>query len=129
MRDRVRRDGIRLTATHLGRHVDADGWRHDQWRCTLSSAYWDGRFTTTYRMGVGHDGKKPKAEEVLDALVSDASLVENAEGFDDFCRDLGYDIDSRKAEQSYIACTTQTENLKNWLGARYNAYLWHTERL
>lgn len=129
LKDRIRRDEIRATVTDLGEHIDGEGWRHRQWRITLSSRHWPGRFTTsTFRTGIGWE-RKPNAADLLECLLSDAAGVKNAEGFDDWCREYGYDLDSRKAEQTFIACITQTEQLENWLGARLNAYLWHTERL
>lgn len=47
----------------------------------------------------------PTLEEVVQSLIMDASFVRHGQSFDDFCAELGYDEDSRKAEQSFAGCT------------------------
>jgi hypothetical protein len=37
----------------------------------------------------------------MSALLSDATCVLGGRGFEDFCGDLGYDPDSRKAEKLF----------------------------
>lgn len=44
----------------------------------------------------------PKAASVLYCLISDASASEMS--FDDWCGEFGYDTDSRKALETYMAC-------------------------
>ena len=64
---------------------------------------------TFYSKGPGHKSNKwpfkpipPSLEEVLDSLRLDWSLAHQS--FDDFCFELGYDPDSRKAYAIYEAC-------------------------
>ncbi len=53
---------------------------------------------------------KPIIEDVLYALVSDASF--SVETFPDFCSNIGYDTDSRKALEIYLACQENGEKLR-----------------
>lgn len=46
----------------------------------------------------------PKLEDVLHSLLSDGSAYFDAQRFEDWAADLGYDPDSRKAEATWRAC-------------------------
>lgn len=59
----------------------------------------DGRTATT-----AHVAKAPTLDMVLSSLASDANAYLNADGFEGFCEDFGYDTDSRAAERTYNAC-------------------------
>lgn len=48
--------------------------------------------------------KMPDAYDVESCLVSDATCAENCLDFDDFCWQMGYDTDSRKAHKIYSEC-------------------------
>lgn len=81
-----------------------------------------------FSQGSGHV-KPPTLSEVLDCLASDASDVENANGFEDWASDYGYDPDSRKAEKVYNQCVKARDGLRAFLGAAaYESLLWNTER-
>lgn len=54
--------------------------------------------------------KKPSPASVLSCLLSDASL--GAELFADFCTDMGYDEDSRKALAIYEECQKTAAQLR-----------------
>lgn len=87
------------------------------------------RLSTYFSMGYGHNGAEPKAEDVLDCLASDASTYDNAQSFEDFARDLGYDEDSRMAEKTYKECGKSAAKLKQFLGEDlYGTLLYKTER-
>ena len=76
------------------------------------------------------DHKTPELANLLDSLASDASCYDNARNFEDFCSDLGYDEDSRKAEAIYRACGELAKELKYFLGAElYQTLLYKVERL
>lgn len=47
---------------------------------------------------------EPTLPDVLHSLLMDGEAFFNAQGFEDWARDLGYDADSRKAESIYRAC-------------------------
>lgn len=85
------------------------------------------RLTLQYSQGSAHT-KNPTLPEVLDCLAMDASSVDNARNFEDWCSELGYDTDSRKAEGVYDACIAQAAELKRLLGKAYPALLYETER-
>lgn len=54
----------------------------------------------------------PTLEDVMYGLMSDSDCVRFGQSFEDFCGDLGYDEDSRKAEGVYKACIKQWKNLE-----------------
>lgn len=72
--------------------------------------------------------QEPDANDVLNCLASDAASFENAQSFEDWCSEYGYDVDSRKAEKTYHAVESQTEKLKRFLPTEaYEQLLWHTD--
>lgn len=98
-----------------------DDWQKDSfdYRCTLtyqgrkySFDFWQGR-------GITH---APTVEGVLDCLLSDASLGENT--FEDFCGELGYDTDSRKAYAQWKAICNVTKRMKQLLADEYETFLY-----
>jgi hypothetical protein len=117
---------ITMTASRTDRNPNMpDSQDMDHWKVTLRRP---GHSMTTYfSMGYGHNGKAPKAAEVLDCLASDANGA--SDSFEDFCSNFGYDEDSRKAEKIYKACQHSAARLSNFLGStRYDDLLYHTER-
>ena len=74
-------------------------------------------------------GVTPSAADVLDCLASDSNTIDNARNFEDFCSDLGYDSDSRKAEKIYKACRHAAKRLRNFIGDQYETLVYNTERL
>lgn len=100
----------------------------DHWKCVLKGA--GSQMTIYFSMGYGHNGKAPKAADILDCLASDAASYENAQDFEDWAPDFGYDTDSRKAEGVYKAVSKGAAKLKRFLGPdAYETLLWNTERL
>jgi len=85
--------------------------------------------TVYFSQGSAHK-KPPTLADVLDCLASDASGVDNAQSFEDWASEYGYDTDSRKAERTYRICEGQAQKLKALLGQdAYNQLLYSTERL
>jgi hypothetical protein len=66
----------------------------------------------------------PDAEMVLDCLASDAATVENARSFDEWCSELGYDTDSRKAERDYKLTIRQTRRLRRFLAEHAETFIY-----
>ena len=62
--------------------------------------------------------KKPKIEEVLYCLVLDSSAANQT--FYSWCSDFGYEVDSRKSLDTYLACQKEFEKLINVIG--YKAF-------
>lgn len=61
------------------------------------------------------------ADKIKIACTSGAS--DNSSSFEDWCSELGFDADSRKAEKIYRASVRQTEKLKKLLGNEYETFL------
>jgi hypothetical protein len=123
--------GISMRATHEGRRaLDDDGrdWEHDAWSCTFRKSGEQGSVTFPYRAGIGHEGRTPKAADVMGDLLLDAESYDDADGFEDWARDFGYDTDSRRAERMYLACGETSRRLRNYLGADVYTRLMAAER-
>lgn len=110
-----------VTPADSNPNMEDDGGRSSHWRCTIS--YGKRRMTMIFTMGAGHCGREPELAEVLSCLFLDASGYDNANGFEDWCSEYGYDTDSRKAERTYRAVERQAKQLRSILGDDY-AKLW-----
>lgn len=93
----------------------------DHWRCVLRRP--GHQLTTVFSMGSGHNGHEPTADQVLECLLSDAGTVQYAGGFREWADTLGFEHDSRKAEQTFKTTQRQTAKLERFLGDSYAAAL------
>ena len=129
---------------------DDPGHKMNHWAIKLTNSAGD-EFTLHFSKGVGlmidERGRRvgqprtvdqqtkwrpepPTLDEVLDCLASDTSSIDNARDFADWCRELGYDEDIRKAERTYQACIEQAEKFRAFLGSdACEELLYQTERL
>lgn len=108
----------------------------------------DREYNTYFSMGIGHrkytevlehpDAREtvqkyfnngPTCADVLDCLASDCAGIENADNFEQWAEDYGYDTDSRKAEKIYNICKQQAEKFKAFMGDEYETLLYEVERL
>lgn len=92
------------------------------WTCVLRC---EGRqMTVPFFMGEGHGGRKPEVREVLDALLSDAAMVEgmSAEGW---AAEWVF-TETDAWEPIYEGVVRQTDRLKRLLGSAYAAHLTQT---
>ena len=64
-------------------------------------------------LGIKH---KPTAKSVLESVLLDVSCVESGQTFEDFCSELGYDTDSRRAERIYNACLKERDQIGELFG-------------
>ena len=127
MRTRVANLGITLDiANGPNATRDDDGWEHYAYTVTLKRG--TDTLSVPWRQGLGVTSD-PDAATVLDALASDASGYENAQSFEDWASEYGFNADSRKDERIYRQVGEQTEALKAFLGEAYGDVLWNTERL
>jgi hypothetical protein len=119
---------ITMTAERTDRNPNMeDSAAMDHWKCVLRCS--GHSMTVPFSMGYGHNGKEPKAEMVLDAIASDSASVDNCRGFEDWCNDFGYEMDSRKAERIFKTCEHQAKRLRSFLGdGLYKQLLYDTER-
>lgn len=60
-------------------------------------------FTFHYSMGPAHTSG-PDDADMFASLLLDSSGIECSCDFEDWCSDMGYDADSRRAERIYNAC-------------------------
>ena len=105
--------GISMTADlrDSNPHVPESGTM-DHWRVTLRHA---GRtYTLTFSRGLGFNGAPPSVGEVLGCFAADSVYSDTT--FEEWCADLGFDSDSRKAERTYKAVVDQTERARRLLG-------------
>ena len=84
-----------------------------RWLVTFSMA--DKRMIVPYSMGSAHRDP-PTAGDVLGCLAIDSQGIENAQSFEDWADEYGYDHDSRKAEKTYRVCQDQAAQLAAFLG-------------
>ena len=110
-------------------HIDArygavevpDGWLPGTHPYKVTLRYRGRRLTCPFFMGPAHE-REPSAADVLSCLISDALSVESASDFEDWCSELGYDPDSRKALATYNACEASAVKLRKLLGDDYDAF-------
>lgn len=128
LKDFVSAAGITLRAESCVDNPHMDGSENmDNWRCVLRAGR--SRMTIYFSKGLGHKGAAPEAAEVLDCLASDAAGFENAQGFEDWCSEYGYDADSRRAERTFKTVERQAKRLRAFLGeSAYETLPWKVDR-
>lgn len=84
--------------------------RPNHWKVVL---HYKGR-RLTVDFWTGSMAGEPTAKDVIDCLTSDTYLGE--QNFDEFCGDLGYDRDSRKAFETWRSCQVQGRKVRKLLG-------------
>lgn len=106
---------VQYQAICHGERTDSHGWKHDLWDISINGV------TVEYRTGIGHRKvchprertprpAPPQPDSVLHSLVRDWQCSQDS--FADWCRDLGYDTDSRRALATYLACQESGEKLR-----------------
>ena len=103
------------------------GYSRPERHKTNSRLFWvggpGGKYLTEFQMAEARYTVPvpPTVDEVLQCLLIDASCVENSGGtFEEFCQELGYDEDSRRAEAVYNACLQTAVQLRSLLGNQYD---------
>ena len=114
---------VKITVRY-GAHLDWDkqeDWQRqaNSYHCTLR--YKGRQYSFDYWCGVGIE-REPDAETCLDSLLSDAQSGELS--FEDFCGELGYDQDSRKAERIHNACHKASVSMQRLLGEDFLTFLY-----
>ena len=113
---------VRLSVTYGAKlaYDRQDDWqrRANGYRCTLR--YRGRRYAFDFWQGVGIGGD-PTAEGCLDCLLSDAQA--GGQSFEEFCREFGYDPDSRKAEATWRECRRTAVGMRRLLGDDFAAFL------
>lgn len=111
----LQKAGIEYSAKYVGENENPfnseKSYTMDAWKIVFSKG--NKRFSLDYFTGVGLRKKAkirhmpdtpimPHPAGVLYSVVMDSEACEMS--FDDWCSELGYDTDSRKALETYLAC-------------------------
>ena len=96
----------------------------DHWKCRIRNDAGQ-TMTIIFSKGLGHNGKKPEIDEVLDCIASDYTT----ELFETWASEYGYDTDSRSAERTWKACIKQSNRALRFLGQDALNQLLDCERL
>ena len=126
MQQFLKAHNITMTSERVDSNPNMPSRDMDHWKVTLRRPHHT--LTTYFSMGFGHNGKEPKADEVLDCLASDANGA-NQNTFEDWCSEYGYDTDSRKAERTYKACEYTCKRLRTFLDGNLDTLFYGTERM
>lgn len=103
-----------------------DSGNMDHWKVYMRCGR--SRMSTYFSKGFGHKGEAPTLPEVLDCLASDASSADQY-SFEEWCDNLGFNVDSRQAERTYQTVSKQTDKLRKFLGdSAYDTLVNHVER-
>lgn len=122
MQEFIEEQGVTMTAERTSENPNMDdSLSMDHWRCVLKRGH--ERMTLTFSMGHGFNGEPPTVSDVLPGVQSDTASVENANGFEDWCDNYGYDPDSRRAERIYKACERQAKALKRFMGEIFDEFM------
>jgi hypothetical protein len=121
MESKILKKDVPAKITYVG-FFDGGEWVHDKWSVLFDSL----EEPIEFRTGIGHRkipahiereyGKRnqsyllkkhgnptpPDIDSVIYSLVMD--YMAGQDTFKDFCSDFGYDTDSRKALETYLAC-------------------------
>lgn len=108
------RIGLRAEVVMVNNNPNMPDFEGDHWKVTLRRNGPRRSMTVPFSRGYAisreHDGK-----EVLSCLLSDAISIQGCD-FEDWCCELGFDSDSRKAHRSYKATERQSAKLRRFLG-------------
>ena len=103
---------------------ELEPWQKEAHHYQVTLRY-DGReMQLDYFMGKAHT-KPPTTFDVVACIIDDAIGFEDSTplSFEEWCDDIGYDTDSRKAERIYNACMKQTAKLQVLLGENFHKIL------
>lgn len=90
-----------------GLHVEQD-WHRDMNSWTVQMRYQGRRFTFPFYTGLALG--EPNTFDAAYCIIMDARLADQE--FEDWCWELGYDSDSRRAEQIYRECVNTWHKLQ-----------------
>jgi hypothetical protein len=112
---------LRVTGEALLPWDRRDDWQKQATGYRVQLRYARRAMSLDFWQGSAHTDD-PTVSDVLSCLLSDSMAVDQA--FEDWCGDLGYDTDSRKAESTYRACVRSGEALQRVLGDQYETFLY-----
>lgn len=143
-------DGVSGSAIRIPATAEKSGWgdqeRYD-YAIELYNPYTDETIEQTYSTGAAHTNT-PTVDYVLGSMVADAATVVNTSSIEEWASELGYEpnfdpddedmefdedeeftlSDSfdpwREHRATYDACVEINEKLQEFLGRRYDDYMW-----
>lgn len=115
--------GIRIEWSAEGYHRDDHGWEHQRFAVTVTS-HKAGKYSFTYRRGVGLADEVVTDVDLIASLLLDASTVDYAPTFDEWATEYGYfPIESAKeyaqAVEAYNACQAEAKWTHTAFGSAY----------
>jgi hypothetical protein len=140
-------DGVNGSVTRVESDERRDDWEHYTYKVQLHNPYTDEMYEAEWRTGNALE-RTPAVNEVLSSLVSDAQSVAFSNGIEDWASEFGYepndDFDDfaddleedelddyaanfdrhREYRATYEACVKINEELQEFLGRRYDDYMW-----
>ncbi len=103
-------DNVKLTYKHIGLVTDKNHNMHNMNQYKVTLKYNGKKMIVDYYIGLGLTEENINAKAVIYSLTCDD--VSNM-CFDEFCREYGYDNDSRKDLKTYKLCQKNTDKLYN----------------
>lgn len=107
--------GIKFTAKYIthGIHFPGDKDGRDIWRLTLTRGNTRGRrISVRFGQSVASQGETPRAYSLLTCLTK-----YDPGTFSEFCREYGYDEDSRSAERTYKAVVKEWKQVAGFFSS------------
>lgn len=96
-------------------------WRMSANPYTVTIRYRGRQMTVPFYTGSAWT-KEPDAADVLSCLCSDATSVENARDFAEWCNEFGYDVDSRRAYRTWQECKRNATKVRRLLGDDFDIF-------
>ncbi|KWW17954.1 hypothetical protein AS888_20805 [Peribacillus simplex] len=109
---------IHIQNQFLGQKSDGDR-TYNVYKTTIK--YSSKQMTIPFDMKLGLS-REPEEGDVISSLVLDMWAYESVADFKNFCNELGYDTDDRRAEEIYRECGRNGKKLKNLLGDDLNIF-------
>lgn len=116
----LRADGVTLTSEHIATGTDATGWKHHEYRVTIS---YDGRtYTQTVLHGIGNE-EAPELVETVGMLVRQSATAFNADNYEEWASDFSDDPEQWMPEKTYTDNVQMAKDLRALFGAaRFDQY-------
>lgn len=100
-------------------HTDHVGefWEHYAYTLRLTNGGLGTWMTLPWKQGVGIT-RDPEVVTVFDVMIRDAWGYENADGFEDWAMEYGYNVDSREAERIYGTVKELANDFLDFIGGK-----------
>lgn len=116
----LRADGVTLASEHIATGTDATGWKHHEYRVTIS---YNGRtYTQTVLHGIGNE-EAPELVETVGMLVRQSATAFNADDYEEWASEYSDDPEQWMPEQTYTDNVQMAKDLRALFGAdRFDRY-------